>query len=335
MTNNHNHTPPAGWVGGILKDHPDCAYPQVKLDGLGKLTDNMENIDKLDRQQKVLWPEFSWLTKLQDETSRCYQMFAPDISRLGYDNSGQSWSIICPQQGVVIDGIGAINVEVTVTGQRGWANEATPWVAGTLQECAADLTVKPAIWFTPSTHQNFLVAAAWRHFSGENLPFPSTKDQAIRIHTSAVGGAEGSFFTLRKGQTDKFKSPEFAQHWKDGAWGVANLAVEIGAIQLTGNKKVDHFNQLLLDIFNQASGNMLQKDNVLTWDVWFDTPDLVDQTEWSEHAEKWRHSIDVDHGKSPTGGVSTPARFFDGTEFKPSVSKLEEFAELVRLLTAI
>jgi hypothetical protein len=334
MTNQKNYTPPIGWIGNFLKDHPASTYPEPNLDGLGALTGNMDNIDKLERQQKVLWPEFSWLTELNNKESRCYQMFAPDISRLGYDNSGQSWSIICPQQGVVIDGVGAINVEVTVTGQRGWANETSPWGEGS-EECAADLTVYPAIWFTPSTHQHFLVALAWKHFAGENLPFPSTKEHAIRIHTSAVGGEIDSFFKLRKGQTDHFKSPEFAKHWKDGAWGVGNLAVEIGAIQSTGNKKVDRFNQLVLDLFNQASGNMLQKDNTLTWDVWFDTPELVDQTEWSQHAEKWRHSIDVDHGKSPSGGVSTPARLFNGKEFKPSITKLEEFEDFVKLLASV
>ena len=42
------------------------------------------------RQQKVLWPEFSWETVLGKPASRCFQMFAPDISRLGYDDTGRA-----------------------------------------------------------------------------------------------------------------------------------------------------------------------------------------------------------------------------------------------------
>lgn len=331
MTSHGSHTPPPGWVGGFLEKHPECRYPQADLGSL-KFTGNLEHIDKLKRQQKVLWPEFSWETKPGDKSSRCYQMFAPDISRLGYDNSGEVWSIICPQQGVVIDNIGALNVEVTVTGTRGWANEITPWVDGKNQECAADLMVEGTIWFSPSAHQNRVVAWAWDHFANESLPFPSKKDQAIKVTTHAVG-VDQKWFSLRKGQTDRFESPEFAKHWRDGAWAVGNLSVEIGPIKKTGYEKVDSFNQQVLDIFNEASGNMLLLDNVLTWDVWFDTPELVDQSEWSKHAEKWRHSIDVDHGKSPTGGVSTKAKFFDGTEFHPTVSKAKEFIDFVKLLT--
>ena len=153
----------------------------------------------------------------------------------------------------------------------------------------------------------------------------------MKVTTRAVGGSH-DWFSLRKGQTDRFKNPEFTQHWKDGAWSVGNLSVEIGPVKKTGHEKVDHFNRHLLNLFNEASGNMLLENNVLTWDVWFDTPELVDQTEWSEHAELWRHSIDVDHGKSPSGGVSSKARYFDGTEFKPNVSKVKEFFEFIELL---
>ena len=38
---------------------------------------NMDNIDKLQRQQGVEWPEFSWETeKGQADPKRCFQMFA-------------------------------------------------------------------------------------------------------------------------------------------------------------------------------------------------------------------------------------------------------------------
>lgn len=88
------------------------------------LLQNMDNIDKLQRRQKVLWPESSWQSEpAQADKKRCFQMFAPDISRIGYTNEGRVYSIICPQQGIRIKDILCLNVEITVTGQRGWVDE--------------------------------------------------------------------------------------------------------------------------------------------------------------------------------------------------------------------
>ena len=55
--------------------------------------------------------------------------------------------------------------------------------------------------------------------------------------------------------------PDFAQH-RDEAWGVANVAVKIGAIRTYGNPVVDDFNVLVMDLVNLASGNVLQQGNV-------------------------------------------------------------------------
>ncbi|MDE5090066.1 MAG: hypothetical protein O4805_24260, partial [Trichodesmium sp. St16_bin2-tuft] len=86
-----------GWVGGFEQSNPAFAYPNPDLSSLDFL-DNMDNIKLLQRQQKVLWPEFSWKTEPDKEDGkRCYRMFAPDISRLGYTNEGRIYSIICPQ----------------------------------------------------------------------------------------------------------------------------------------------------------------------------------------------------------------------------------------------
>ncbi len=85
---------------------------------------------------------------------------------------------------------------------------------------------------------------------------------------------------------------------------------------------------MILDIFNIGVGNMLAKDNILSWNVWFTAPERVDQTEWKAHADKWRRSIDADHG-SPDGNPS-PVRYFDGTEFEPIEHAAKE--ELSKLL---
>ena len=67
-------------------------------------------------------------------------MFAPDISRLGYTDQGRVYSIICPQQGVESPSLGSINLEVTVTGQRGWVDENT-------RSLACDMSVEAKAWF--------------------------------------------------------------------------------------------------------------------------------------------------------------------------------------------
>ena len=267
---------------------------------------NMANIRLLERQQAVEWPEFSWETVPGDPTSRCFQMFAPDISRLGYDDTGRVYSIICPQQGACSPSFGCLNVEVSVTGQRGWVNEAT-------KQLAADMTVEGKIWFSPSAHDSPFVKLFWTLFKDNGLPFPSDKANAIRIATYESGNPAQPIFPVRDGATTLFESPGFAQHPE--AWKLANVEVEIGQIAKTGHAAVDDFNQLILDAFNLATGNLLQSGNLLSWNVWFTQPQLVDQEEWREHAEKWRESIDADHG-SPDGPGTAP-RYSDGTYFKP------------------
>lgn len=310
-----NKEPVAGWVGGFMESDPKFAYPHPDLHELPML-DNLENIDLLERQQKVVWPEFSWNSKPQetdiDAKGRCYQMFAPDISRLGYTKEGRIYSIICPQQGTYIPHLGTMNVEVTVTGNRGWADE-------TSRTLAADMGVEAKIWFSRDAQESGilgpLVTLLEKEYLGEDYQyFPSTKAKAIRINTFRPGFPDQAAFPLKKGLYDGFPIPDFAKH-EDIAWSVGNLEVEIGAVIKTGHDKIDKFNELVVDIFNLGAGNMLKENNILTWNVWFTAPELVNVAEWKEHAEKWRHSIDVDHA-SPDGN-SSAARYFDGTPFEP------------------
>lgn len=308
-----------GWVGGFAQSNPAFAYPNPNLSSL-PLLDNMANIKLLDRQQAALWPEFSWESEMgKPDPKRCFQMFAPDISRVGYTNTGRIYSIICPQQGVCSNNHGCMNVEVSVTGQRGWVDEDTKLLA-------ADMTVEGKIWFSPSGLLDTTVQAMWVAFQNSGLPFPATKADSIKISTFKPGSPNQPIFPLRSGQTKRYASPNFAIH-KEEAWAVANIDVEIGPIKKLNNPIVDGFNQLILDFFNLASGNMLQEGNVLSWDVWLDHPTLVDTVEWTEHAEKWRESIDEEHEHGP----GTIARYADGTTFNPIAQLIEEkIAELVK-----
>jgi hypothetical protein len=313
MPNNQNSNVPPGWVGGFAESDPAFSYPNPNLTSLPML-ENMANIGSLQRQQAVKWPEFSWETVPGDPTSRCFQMFAPDISRLGYTDTGRVYSIICPQQGACSPSLGCLNVEVSVTGQRGWANE-------TNRELAADMTVEGKIWFSPSAKQTPIVKLLWTLFANSGLPFPSDKANAIKVTTHKRQTPTQPIFPVRTGETKLFDSPAFARHTQE-AWAVGNVEVEIGPIIKTGNTVVDDFSQLIMDTFNLASGNLLQSGNLLSWNVWFEAPQLVNKQEWREHAEKWRESIDADHG-SP-GGCGTSPRYFDGTPFKPADALIQE-----------
>ena len=158
-------------------------------------------------------------------------------------------------------------------------------------------------------------------FKGLNFPF--NKENAIVIKTSSPGNPEQPIFSLTKNQTQEFKIPEFAQH-NGTAWSVAHLGVQIGKIEVnpTEEEIVKDFNELILYAFNVATGNMLKEGNNLTWSVWFTAPELVNQTEWQNHAECWRHSIDVDN-TSPDGNGSIK-RYYDGSPFNPFEELLKE-----------
>lgn len=312
MTSEQNAVVPPGWVGGFAESNPAFAYPDPDLSSLPML-DNMANIDLLERQQAVLWPEFSWEVVPGDPSTRCFQMFAPDISRIGYTDTGRVYSIICPQQGACSRALGCLNVEVSVTGQRGWVDE-------TNRTLAADMTVEGKIWFSPSAVQSPMVRFLWTLFAANGLPFPADKAHAIRVTTHLDKTPSQPIFPVRTGETTLFESPPFALHPE--AWTVGNVEVEIGPIVTTGDAVVDDFNQLVMDVFNMASGNLLLPGNLLTWNVWFTEPALVDRQEWRDHAEKWRRSIDADHG-SPDG-PGTAARYFDGRPFEPDEALIEE-----------
>lgn len=304
-----NQMPVPGWVGTFAQSKDAFAYPIPDLSSLPML-DNMLNIDKLERQQGVEWPEFSWETEKDlSDTKRCFQTFVPYISRIGYTNEGRVYSIICPQQGMWLKDKLCLNVEVTVTGQRGWIDEAN-------QQLSADMTVEGKVWFSPK--QGVEGKLIWVLLERMHHTFPLTKETAIRVSTHHRNKPDTPIFPVKYGESDLFESPAFARHPE--SWGVGNLEVEIGSIVKTNDKVVDDFNKIIMKAFNIATGNMLQQGNVLTWNVWFNAPDYVDKVEWKNHAKLWRASIDANHG--PVGG--TPARFYDGTPFSPKDEVIEE-----------
>ena len=312
-----NSTPAPGWVGGFAQSNPAFAYPDPDLSSLPVLG-NFDNIDKLQRQQDVLWPEFSWQTIVGQEDSRAFQMFAPDISRAGYTNEGRIYSVICPQQGFVSELFGALNIEVSVTGQRGWVDE-------TAKTMAADMSVEGKVWFSPSAHDKGMVKFLKFLLERAGLDFPLSKAKAIKVETHKMGDPSQPLFPVTSGISPRFELPDFANHPE--AWDVSHLEVQVGGLVKTGEPVVDEFNQLVMDVLNLVSGNFLTEGNVLTWNVFFTAPQVVDVEEWKTHAERWRKSIDADHG-SPDGEGSKP-RYADGKRFFPGEQVLKEEHEKV------
>lgn len=301
------------------------------------LSDNLDEITHIKRMWRAQWPEFSWLTVPGDEQSRCYQMFAPDISRVGYgvpdptnDNKCEVYSIMCPQQGIWIEPIeGTLNIEVTVTSSGGWVTE-DPMVMD------AQITIKPTIWFSPDSVQNKpLIKKLWELFEDSGIPFPSSKAKAIRLNAYGVNKQDqpvtSPVLNIVNGKDPNYPVPSFAQHNEPDEYGqeaavVVYLGVEIGDVISTGNEIADWFNNLIMDIFNIGSGNLLQSGNVLSWNVWALSPEEVYTPEWENHADYWRYSIDVNH-RSPNGDGRNP-QYFNGEPFSPKTAlicdKLEE-----------
>jgi hypothetical protein len=308
------------WTGGFAESQEAFAYPKVEPD-LSSLDilKNMDNIHKLERQQKVLWPQFSWLSVPGDEHSRIYQMFAPDISRIGYTDEGRVYSIICPQQGFGTALLGTLNVEVTVDGQRGWVDEPGCTMAG-------DLGVTGKVWITKGTKTNFFVRLLEDWFEFKKFPF--SKENAIEIKTHTPGQPWNPWFPLLNGTDMSFRRPEYAQHW-DEAYGVSHLNVEIGDIVQTEDEHVNEFNRKIIDIFNLGSGNIFAKGGTLSWNVWFDKPEKVDPDEWASHAERWRKSID-EHHPPPGGLLGSGQTYFDGSPYLPLK---EAFMEEYKILS--
>lgn len=193
---------------------------------------------------------------------------------------------------------------------------------------AADITVKPKIWFSKAANESVYGKLLWSIFELNNIgfSFPSTKTKAIQLNTFQTDKEKTRTISLRDGLFMGDKIPLFTRHDNE-SWNHANLEVEIGDIDINPSPIVTEFNTLVMKAFNIGSGNMLQKGNILAWNVWFDAPSLVPkhQTEWRNHADVWRRSIDVDHC-SPDGNASEP-RFANGKIFSAKQELIDEIIE--------
>jgi hypothetical protein len=243
---------------------------------------------------------------------------------------------MCPQQGHWLPFIeGTLNVEVTVTGSGGYVTEDP-------MSIDAQITIQPKLWFSPDTMQNnSLIKKLWQLFESNLISFPSSKGNPIKLNGYGVNQQDQPVKTpwlnISNGMDPNYPVPDFAKHDTPDEYGnkkavVVYLGVEIGEVVPSTNpiKPVadfeNWFNGIIMDLFNLATGNLLQYQNVLSWNVWALAPEDVYTPEWQQHADYWRFSIDVNH-RSPEGNGRDP-QYFNGTPFSPVkaaiCNKLEE-----------
>jgi len=325
---------PEGYVGGYAESNPNFAYPTTSPDlSSMNMTTNLANIRKLTRQQKIKWPEFTWLSILGDPSSRLYCTFPEGISRMGYDDEGKVWSIICPQLGAYGNPmLGELNIEVTVTGVRGWTKETKD----TERSSCIDIGVMVQFWLSSDDQTSpffkVLVEFMNEHAQGQ---LPLEKSKAIQIETSERNNLRQPLSRVSKGMNPDISVPLEKQHW-DEAYAVINLSIQINKIKSVDNQLdiVTDFNHLLIDIFNLNGGNMMKPGNILSWNIWFQEPELVDKVEWKTHAERYRKSVDV----RPTNsiGPNTASSFtnFNGVITNPVKDDLQNEIELIKVFFA-
>ena len=309
------------YEGGFKDTKPEYAYSVTKPD-LSDLpiTKNLDNIDKITRMQRIIFPQFSWQAEPGDESTRIYQLFAQDISRIGYDDEGRIWSIVCPQRFIDAGPLGTGILEVTVTGVRGWVDEET--------NCAyADMGVEGVVWLEPNG--NPLISALEDVL--DEAHFPLSKANAIRVRGHTPGQPWNEFWPMTNGTDPVFFHPQRCQHWED-AFSVYNLQVEIGDYIETGIEIVDDFNKMTIELVNNRMGNIIGKGQKVAWNVWPAEPEDVDEAEWRDHAEKWLHSIMVEHEYPDGQDEENPIQYFDGSPYVPKKEIKEEFFMLKNFL---
>jgi hypothetical protein len=140
--------------------------------------------------------------------------------------------------------LGTLNVEVTVTGQRGWVNEPG-------QTVYADMGVKGRIWISESSKSLHIVRDVMKKFDTKKFPF--SKANSVNVTTHNPGQPWNPIFSLYNGTDTSFPQPLTAQHWHE-AYGVGYLNVEIGAIEKTGIDNVDKIQPICAGCFQHRFG---------------------------------------------------------------------------------
>ena len=182
-----------------------------------------------------------------------------------------------------------------------------------------DLEVTGNVWLSPGgvTNPLFRALKAFCDFAG--FPLPLSKDSAVRVPTFSASNPTNPIFWILPELSPRYQNPDFASHPE--VWKTAHIDVWIGEPIKTNSVVVDDFNALLIELLNAGTGNILKAGKVLSWNLFLLKPRLVDPTEWTDHARKWRDSID---SGANTHQGSDVFRFAAGTRLQPNIAAYEE-----------
>mmetsp|Transcript_29823 Transcript_29823/g.33446 ORF Transcript_29823/g.33446 Transcript_29823/m.33446 type:complete len:120 (+) Transcript_29823:220-579(+) len=79
---------------------------------------------------------------------------------------------------------------------------------------------------------------------------------------------------------------------------------------------------------------MFKFENRLSWNIWFESPEIVNQTEWKNHAEHWRDSFN-DNIHNQAEDEESELLYYDGTIATPFTNGLFIFDQADLILTFI
>jgi hypothetical protein len=335
---------PSGFIGGYAESLPGVIGNKDISNE--PMLDNRHNHDKITRQVWARFPEFSW--QIGGNGTRIFQALASDVSRIGYDDTGKAYNLICPQFGSQTV-IGPLNIEFTVASVRGYVNEnMLPTENHCVGDCdytgavkgndvvwtEFDIQVIVKIWFSRDLMENTSAVIDGLFSAGAVVGWVAPVSKATAILIPLIDAQTRSpYLRIRHGQNPHFVNPVNRQHPEVA--GVCYLE----AIPMSpypdplGRRKVDVLNQTIVDIVNGSSNDMFLKNNLLTWNLWAGYPTSVDQKEWDEHATKWAQSVVTPDGTEHTNGIQTLA---DGSPApEPSQSLTDVSVDLAELTLAL
>ena len=229
-TTSDQFIPPPGWRGGFVGTNADFAYPNVSNPNTITIpyTSNkqIDNIRKITRWQNVTFPEFSWCVTNGIEASRIYTRFDQNISRVGYDNSGRIWSIVCPQKSWPISNVGHVTLEATVNYQRGWVDEPNKLMYGQLSVSGylwidfhkrSKLLKKVASILHKDDGMTSAEATAGGKEPGKGFfyKFPFNKANAMYVPSHTQGDCNQPAFPLITGNDPGIPQPNFTLHFDE------------------------------------------------------------------------------------------------------------------------
>jgi hypothetical protein len=233
-----------------------------------------------DREGTIMmrgwWPEFRWFEYPNtNNNSKVYRLADQDITRLLYNNRGEILSVICPQFGFCVPGLGCVRIEITITHVKGWIDEVN-------KKCRGHVKFMGQIWIDDYSkdHPPGLIKYITNNYKG-SLPF--SKKHSIKILGFNDKELKDPLVELKDMNNIK---PNLHKE----AYTIIGLSGYFGGISNTENKFIDN---VIVDIANIVSSNMFVIGNKMTWEVYGTHPELVNMDEYLKHVKELKHSIEL------------------------------------------